>query len=296
MDFPMINLSLRITFNISGVTGGAGSSYCPWSCPPFAATSTLGSSGFSAAAVAVAAVSAAGSTASIASTEVAKLHKDRFDVGVSPRLFLKTVYFQAEEAQRLKSEIVKGYSKELVYSCSNYYQQSTTVDALTTNWAFVQGIIRPTRVWVFPLASGTIGASSNSFPASIGQYFLTNTNILLNGNNFYNNRFYTQNDFFREFRTQLIGAGSSTACGTPLSYDDWIAGCNPYVFDLSRNPTVKSNNLCTLTLQSDIQDQTTNAASAGALDLFIIVERLQTVTMKISEGGVEVITKQGASV
>lgn len=320
MDFPMINLSLRATFNVAGVSGGPGQNYMPWCTPAFAASSSLGNSGFISTAppASIQTQPIAGTAAGAAFPGVAAYNivpitpavaaptivatvvgnaTDQFGQAVAPRLLLKTVYFNAEESKRLRDEIVKGYTKELVYSCSNYYYQQTPATQLTTNWAFVQGVIRPTRVWVFPLTAGTLGASNNSFPASTDKYILSNCNILLNGNNFYNNRFYTQYDFYREFKTQLIGAGSATACATPISYNDWISGCRPYVFDLSRNPTVKTNNLCTLTLATDIQDPTLTpiAAPAAATDLWVIVERLQTVTFKVSEGGVEVVTKQGAA-
>ena len=49
-----------------------------------------------------------------------------------------------------------------------------------------------------------------------------------------------------------------------------------------------------MSLVSDLIDQTTGAAAANTVDLYVIVERLQVVTLKISEGGVEVLVKQGA--
>ena len=71
---------------------------------------------------------------------------------------------------------------------------------------------------------------------------------------------------------------------------------NPYVFDLSRNPTVKSNNMCSLTLVAEVRVAgTPQPTVAGAFDLVVIIERLQTITLKVSEGGVEITTKQGAS-
>ena len=71
---------------------------------------------------------------------------------------------------------------------------------------------------------------------------------MLNGDNFYNKPFKTQYDYYREFKTQLIGAGTAQAATTPISYSDWISGFNPYCFDLSRNATVRTNNLCTMSL------------------------------------------------
>src|SRR6185437_2741278 len=107
---------------------------------------------------------------------------------------------------------------------------------------------RPTRVWVFPLAAGTLASSTNTFPARTGQIALKNMNLVLNGDNFYNNQFKTQYDFYREFKKQLISAGTSQSAATPISYSDFISGAAYYCFDVSRNLTVKTNNLCTMAL------------------------------------------------
>ena len=58
---------------------------------------------------------------------------------------------------------------------------------------------------------------------------------------------------------------------------------------------MQSNGLCTLALNTDLIDQTTGVAPAGAVDLYVILERLQVVTFKVSEGGVEVVVKQGTA-
>jgi hypothetical protein len=304
MSFPIINLALRITFNIAGV--GNYASYNPWTIPTFPAHLSLGTTAVPAAATLPATLAAATPSAVFGThavtglaTDILTSMQDEFGANVTPRLILKTVYFRAREAQALHDEIQKGFSKTIVYRNTNYYTQpmagSATGGTGDVSWPFVQGIIRPTRVWVLPVAKSTLGSASNTFPATIGPNYLSHTNIQLNGNNFYNNEMVTQYDHFREFKKQLIGASTSTACGTPISYSDWVAGINPYCFDLSRNPTVKSNNLCTLHLTTRIRDQTTKLAPAGDVELIVIVERLQTVTLQVSEGGVVVLTRQGTT-
>jgi hypothetical protein len=296
MDFPIINLSLRITMNFAGTAGYT--SYQPYTTPAFPAHSSLGPASAPAARVAPAAfgdliagtLAPAVAAVAVSSNEVVASFADK-GVTATPKLFLKTVYFRAKEAQALKDMIVKGFSKKLTYTCSNYYPSVQSADI---NYPVVQGIIRPTRMWVLPLATGTLASSANCFPSSIGANSLTDTNIMLNGNNFYQNEFKTQYQYYKEFKTQCIGAGSSTACGSPICFSDWLSGINPYVFDLSRNPTVKSNNQCTITLVTKLKDSATGNAMAGSCDLVCVIERLQTCELKVSEGGVEVVTKSGA--
>jgi hypothetical protein len=297
MDFPLINLGLRINFNIAGCGGFA--SYMPWTLPTFPACSTLGSVAVPvdtiggagsalAAALPTAVIGGAGTTVQQGLTDwQGSIH------GV--RLFLKSVQFDEETSTALKKKYMseKGFTKRLTFSCSNYYFQSLPVNTKLIDFPITNGIIRPTRVWVFPLAQGTLSSATNTFPSRVGPNILTNTNLVLNGSNFYRMPFMTQYDFWREFKQQLIAAGSSQAASTPLSFTDFISGNAYYCFDLSRDRYVKSNLNCTLGLKSAILDQNTGAAPAGAIDLYVIVERLMVVTLKCTEGSVQVDVKQG---
>jgi hypothetical protein len=121
-------------------------------------------------------------------------------------------------------------------------------------------------------------------------------NIQLASNNVYDTPFKSQLELYREFKQQMIGSGSSMQFGTPISYDDWICGFNPYCFDLSRNTTVKSNMAVGLTLEADVKVNSTGADVATNYDLCVIVERLRTVKLKISAGGVTFIMKDGPEV
>jgi hypothetical protein len=217
---------------------------------------------------------------------------------VTPKLWLKTVFFKAKDADLAKIQMVNGFTKTIEYSVAQAYK--STQISNTLNIPIVTGVIRPTRVWVMPLVTDTLTSQGNTFPACIGPYMLSHTNIQLNGLNFYNNEFRSQYSLYKEFKTQCIAGSGSTACGVPISYDDWMNGINPYVFDLSRNPTVRSNNQCTLTLTTNVlaHDGTplTIGAGGGAVasfDLLIIVERTQTCQLKISEGAVEVFARPG---
>ena len=69
---------------------------------------------------------------------------------------------------------------------------------------------------------------------------------------------------------------------------------NPYCFDISRSPTVKSNAECKLTLDADVRVSATGADIATNYDLCIVLERLRTCTLHVSAGGVSVMVKDGA--
>lgn len=301
MHFPLPNLGLRITFRVAGV--GGNTAYFPFTCPSSAAHLTLGAPDAGAGLV-VAGADVAGVIAGIAAStlapavtalakptiEIRPTVTDRAGWSTKPSLYIKTVYFRPEEAAQLAKAISEGFEKKLVYTVSQAYpfvQSSAQVSQ-----QIATSVIHPTRMWVMPLVTGTLASETNTFPAYIGPNILTNFNIQLNGNNFYQNELRSQYQFYREFRTQLIAAGSSQSCGTPISFDDWLCGMNPYVFDLSRNPTVKSNNPNTLTVVCQVKDRAGSDVSNATL--YCIIERLVTCVLKVSAGGVVIATKDGA--
>ena len=234
---------------------------------------------------------------------------------MKPSCFIKTVYFRPEEAGHLAKWITDGFEKKVVYTVSQaypYIQSQALFDQ-----QIATSVIRPTRIWVMPLPLTTISGMDNSFPASIGPNIMTDFNIQLNGNPFYNQNIKSQYHFYREFRSQLIGAGSSSQAASPISYDDFVNGMNPYVFDLSRNPTVKSNNPNTIKVSGTVRvngvpavpgTPAGNAAVvavaaspavptadiAAPYTLYVIIERLVTCTLRVSAGGIVVTTKDGA--
>lgn len=311
-NFPLPNLALRITFNIAGVAGYQ--TYCPWTCPTFAAHRTLGdpdvatplgvlgdiAGGNAGQPTGAEMVTILGRTLAPAvsasvkpGAEIAKSAPERTSGWVTkPCLYLKTVYFKSEDAKALAAKIAAGYDHPLTYTVSNYYP--TVQSQSHINQPIGQGLIRPTRVWAFPLPTGTLASEANCFPAHIGPNGLKNVNIQLNGNNFYNMPFRSQYELFREFKTQLIGGGSMSMCSTPISYTDWILGMNPYCFDLSRNPTVQANQDCRLTFEADAFTLATGQDLANPYDLCIVVERLKTCVIHVSAGGVSILTRDGA--
>jgi hypothetical protein len=231
------------------------------------------------------------------STEILVTGTDRTGYAVKPSLFLKTVYFSAEHAARLASAIVEGFEKKIHYSVSRAYPRNLT--AAHIDEPIARGVVRPTRMWVLPIEKGTIASEANSFPSVIGPNIMTNFNILLNGHKMYNNDFRSQYDFYREYKTQCIGAGAASQVATPISFTDWNNGQAAYVFDLSRNPTVKTNNANELHVYGDVKKQSWSAdgvhsiADNNDFTLLTIIESQMTATIKVSAGGVSILTKPG---
>ena len=121
----------------------------------------------------------------------------------------------------------------------------------------------------------------------------------MNGNKMYNNDFRSQYDFYREYKTQCIGAGAASQVATPISYTDRCNGQAAYVFDLSRNPTAKTNNPNELQVIGDVKKQSWNAdgvytiADNNDFTLLTIIESQMTATITVSAGGVSILTKPG---
>jgi len=308
MNFALPNISLRWTFRIAGL-GGA-TSYMPFTTiagighrtmglpdavtplAPVAAAAPTKAEWDAAMATTLAPAVAAGAAPTFAITLGIA---DRAGQTCKPSMWIKTVYFAANEASQLSKWITEGFEKKVVYTVSQAYPYSQTNTLF--NQQIATSVIRPTRIWVMPLATNTIKQPLNCFPAAIGPNLLTDFNIQLNGNNFYNSDFKNQYMLYREFKTQLISAGSASMCGTPISYDDFLQGMNPYVFDLSRNPTVKSNSPNTINITGHVKSIPTGNAVTGdvaAYDLYVIIERLVTCTLRVSAGGIVVLTKDGA--
>jgi hypothetical protein len=293
--------------NIAGC--GSYTAYNPWTAPVYPEHSSAGSLSAPAELLAPAkagdpidgTLAAKVATPVISGTSILKAYTDRFNGVHAPRLFLKTVYYDSATAEKLKARVAAGFSKQLTFSTSDHFKQTILAGAAPNgiNWPFTQSVIRPTRLWVFPLYRDSkkipaLGSSEKTFPARTGPICLKNTNIMLNGDNFYNNPFKTQWEFYREFRRQLLCGGASMTTTTPISYSDFISGSALYCFDLSRNLSVQTNGTCALTLTSDLWDQNLEAVPADDIELNIIVERMMTVTLKVSLGGVEVLVKKGA--
>lgn len=289
LDFPMVNCPLQITFNISGISGQSG--YCPFTCPIYGAHSSLGdiASGSTPAVVAL----VAGATKPALSVFPGASEK-----GYAPgvRLFLKAVKLPTEAAIELRSQMEAGYKKSLVFTSTQYFTYPQAAQLAASSYSLTQqvasNVIRPTRCWVLPVRSGTLASEANSFPAVISQdsQFLTNTNIQINNQNFYNMNLRSQYEFYRLLKEQMQGGTSSMSHNTPISYDDFLNGCNPYVFDLSRYPTVKANTMCTISVNTDI---VVPSGNVPALDLIVLIEHLETMVLDISTAGVSIVTRKG---
>jgi hypothetical protein len=331
MDFPITNAPYKLTFNISGTTGYT--AYCPFTCPTFAAKNSLGgidvaaelpirpnaSASFaSASAPTGAEVQAAIGLATAKCVYAAVAAADLPILAIVPqgsemgfttgvRLYLKVVTFNEAEGREITKRIEAGYRKTLVFTTSEYVRLlapgdgtsfQTRIDSVLIGSSYV----RPTRVWILPSEYGALAKANNTFPAAInnGGQYLTNTNILISGLQFYQSNLRSQYEFYKLLREQMIGGGSSMAFGAPITYADFKTGSGMYCFDISRNPTVDSNSQVALTLSTDIAVRTNPATGASIavppVQLNIIIERLNTYIMDVSRGGVTMTAMQGARI
>jgi hypothetical protein len=289
MDFPITNAPFILTFNVAGTSNYK---YCPFTCPTFASHLSVGTVG----APAAPSATVAGAGAVLPQLTILPSGVETgYTSGV--RLYLKVVQFHDKDAVLVRKRIESGYRKTLVFTTSDYRlisQPAVGAASVTLSSTLIgSSFVRPSRVWVLPVLKNTTQTETNSFPSVIstqGQY-LTNTNVLINGLQFYQSNLRSQYEFYKLLREQMIGGGASTAWGSPITYVDFLKGINPYCFDISRNPTVDSNTQVSLTFSTDIN---VPSGTIPDLDLIFIIERLNTYVMDVSAGGVTMTVAQGA--
>ena len=295
LNFPIQNFGLKFTFNIAGVSGF--SNYFPFTCPSLAAHRTLGDIDATTA-LPVGGGNVPGTLAeavpAVAKPLLAIAGNATYGTGgwtAQPCIYLKTVSFTPNDAEALASKIMAGYKKKLTYAVSDHFPLGQTTaqfrQIITTS------SIRPTRIWAFPLPKGTLSSEANTFPARIGPYGLKDCNIVLGGKPFYANSLRTQYELYREFKQQMMGDGVSKHRASPISFSDWTNGFNPYCFDISRSPLVKTNQSHEITIEADAFDLVTGLP-VTVYDLCVVVERLRTVVIDVSAGGVAVAVRDGA--
>jgi hypothetical protein len=292
-SFPMVNYPMLMTFNIAGV---AGSQYQPFTYATAVANAgiNVGAAGAVGATVAINAVTA---PATVPLVNVSPGVTERGYAPGACRLKMKTVKFHSETAKKIKAHFDKGFTKTIQYTVTDYYKPiasfnlaagaTTGVNQLITNSA-----IRPVRLWCLPVPQvGTtpgILSPANTFPGSIGPGYLTQCNIQVNNENYYNNNLQSQYDFYKIIETQQVGAGESSTSGAQISYADWLCGLNPYVFDLSRVRQLDVNNPVSLFISA-----TMNTTVTQNFDIIFLVERLMTLTMDVKTSSITSVVKAG---
>jgi hypothetical protein len=281
-SFPMVNYPLLLTFNISSI---GGNQYQPFTIGTAAANVQLSTT----TPTVVPAVTASATTWPMVTINTAVSER-----GYAPgacRIKLKQVKFHSETAKRVKAQMEKGFKRTIQYTVSDFYKPITNMTYSTANTAvginqlITNSAIRPVRLWALPVPTGntalSVAGCANTFPGSIGPYWLNQCNIQVNGENFYLNNLQSQMDFYKIFETMMVGSGESSTSGAEISYIDWLWGLNPYCFDLSRIKQLDVNNPTQLSITTNVF-----SAGTGAFDVLFIVERLMTLIMDVKSSSI----------
>jgi hypothetical protein len=202
-----------------------------------------------------------------------------------------------EEVNKIAALTTKGFTKTVHFNSSVFHRIQLPSKGETTHSISSQQIgaafVRPQRIWVLPVARGTLGSETNSFPAVIsaqGQY-MNNFNLNMGGTPFYDKNINSQYEFYRLLREQMVGEGQSLLWNTPITYTEFLNGINPYCFDVSRSPLVDTNAPVDITLTADFHAP--EGDTLPDIDLLVIVEKRETHAMHFSTGGTVHTTVQG---
>ena len=283
MGHVMPNYPMRIKFGISSFTSGS-EDFMPLTTP---SRSVCG--GFDAAGAPL--VSAA---IVVAPAPVLKVETGASFRGYTPgacRLYVKTVILKPEDSTKLDSELSSGYKKTITYLTTDIYRkvgQTTSSAGVGCRHVFAENTKRPVRLWALFPPTGAISSPLSTFPATIGRAGIKDVSIRINGSILRKEKYESQLELYNELREYQLGAGYSTQQGGRISYNDFCQGVNPYLFDLSRHPSVINNMPVTLTFDSTIFE-----ASAGVVDATFLVERWQTAVFNITKSKAETDVEDG---
>jgi hypothetical protein len=314
MNFPLTQLPLVLQFNINGC--GTYTQACPWQCPEFSAYKTLGAVDATLGAVAggvapttyseardqaIAAVNnatliATDSAAAKPSAEIVKGVAERGGSAwtTGPRLFVKSVVLHEKEAQTYIAKAKSKHRHAITYTVADWTlfkpnDNGPTAGVVGVDQLIAPSVVRPSRVWVFPLdrTKSAVSLHTSSFPAAFSRTQMSNVQMQINNTPFYAQQIKSQYELYKLLQTQMTaGFGHS-----PITYTEFLNGINPYVFPLDRSDTINSNTTCQLQLQCDLSHPT---GAVPVTDLWVLIERLETMIFEINESGVVVLVRQGA--
>ena len=234
----------------------------------------------------------------------------------SCRLYYKTVKYTDVVGAQIAERMAQGFTKTVKYITTDYTTLATAVSAaaLTTSvqvpsFIISAGTVRPLRVWcLLPSATQLLGtpalnttitpATNNCVDPNVWPIVCTgrliNSNILINGTNYFNNNIAGNNgntdyEWWQFLKEQLPGYGETNTLGGTLSYYDWQTSYRFYCFDISRaKDRIKApNDAVTIQLQSNAIN--VNTSGNGGNTLICLTERQQIVKIRLSSSDVEVL-------
>jgi hypothetical protein len=218
------------------------------------------------------------------------------------RLMLKTVTLNGPDLQRWTQDMQSGIKKTITWTDTQLFTPSGTMaqtssgQSIQINSAITQSIVRPLRVWAFALQQGCLQSPGTTFPACCSDRYIYNTNIQVNGVNFYQAQLQSQMDHYRILRDQMPEDGSL------ISYQDFVVGgLNFYCFDLSRAQALSKNDACSLYITTTIGQSANGGpnntgdatAIVGGTDLVFMIEKAMTTVLSFSDNNTTVYVSQG---
>jgi hypothetical protein len=187
-----------------------------------------------------------------------------------------------------------GYKKIVTYTTTDFYRLRNvdqTVAGRRLHHVFGQETKRPVRVWALFTEPDAMSDPKSTFPATIGQTRAQNVNLKINGAKFRSEDFENQLELYNELRAYMLGSGYSTTQGAQISYNDFVHGMNPYLFDLSRHPTVRNNLPITFTFDGEL----VQLGVTAKCDAIFLVERYKTAVFNIMHNKIHVTDEDGLS-
>ena len=284
LGFALPNCPLKIEFGLSSLTSG-NSDYMPFTCPKSdVVTMSVTSAG------------AAQTQAAIAAPPVPKLSiNTSISIrGFSPgacRLYFKCVTFDNEDGKKMDQALASGFKKSITYLTTDIVTDvgvATSASGKSYHRVFAENTKRPVRVWALFPKTGTIAASDNCFPACIGTCYLQDVNLKLNGDTIRKTNYQNQRELYNELREYQLGSGYATIGGGGISYNDFMNGVNPHLFDVSRHQSVINNMPITFTFDGKLTEP-----NSVAVDPIFLVQRYKTAFFNISKSSVTTDTYDG---
>lgn len=278
LGFPLPNCPLKIEFGLSSLSSGM-SDYMPITCPKTdVVTMTVTAAGVVGAAQAAIAAPLAPKLAINPAITIR---------GFTPgacRLYFKCVTFDAEDGKKMDSALTSGYKKQITYLTTDIVMDTavaTTVAGKSYHRVFAENTKRPVRVWALFPQTGTLAATNNCFPATIGTCYLQDVNLKLNGSTIRKVNYASQRELYNELREYQLGSGYATIGGAAISLNDFMNGVNPQLFDVSRNVSVINNMPITFTFDGKLTDP-----NSVAVDPIFLIQRYKTAFFNISKSSV----------
>jgi len=272
MGFVLPNYPMKIEMGLSSLTNGC-EGIMPFTTPVSTAVGVFGANG--APAVQDAKLAAAPPKLEIVPSISIK--------GYAPgacRLIVKCVTMRGKDAEDMDKLIASGYKKKVTFLTTDIYQESavaTSASGKAYHYVFGQNTKRPVRVWALFPPTGALAASDNTFPATVGPCYIQDCNLKVGTVLVKRQNFENQHELYNELRQYQLGSSHRQQQGACISYNDFIHGTRPYLFDISRLTPVINNIPVTFTFDAKLVDP-----AAGQVDPIFLVERYQTMFLDIS--------------